>query len=158
MADGEIAALYAHALAFVFPSLYEGFGVPPLEAMIFGCPVIASTADAVMETCGEAAAYFAPTMLKRCNSLCSKGWQSAQSLIRSAESNKIVLHYIRGKTRREHCWIFSRRAHSGDNGRHPTSPVCTFDFEARELRHRGATTPHRCPNLAMDWMDCDRIR
>ncbi|MDE5446982.1 glycosyltransferase [Bradyrhizobium sp. CSA207] len=61
LTDGEIAALYAHALAFVFPSLYEGFGVPPLEAMIFGCPVIASTADAVMETCGEAAAYFCAT-------------------------------------------------------------------------------------------------
>ncbi len=58
LADSEIAALYAHASAFVFPSLYEGFGVPPLEAMIFGCPVIASTADAVVETCGEAAAYF----------------------------------------------------------------------------------------------------
>lgn len=59
--DSEIAALYAHALAFVFPSLYEGFGVPPLEAMLFGCPVIASTADAVIETCGEAAAYFDAT-------------------------------------------------------------------------------------------------
>lgn len=58
LTDGEIAALYAHASAFVFPSLYEGFGVPPLEAMIFGCPVIASTADAVVETCGDAAAYF----------------------------------------------------------------------------------------------------
>lgn len=58
LADSEIAALYAHAAAFVFPSLYEGFGVPPLEAMIFGCPVIASTADAVVETCGDAAAYF----------------------------------------------------------------------------------------------------
>lgn len=58
LTDGEIAALYAQASAFVFPSLYEGFGVPPLEAMIFGCPVIASTADAVVETCGEAAAYF----------------------------------------------------------------------------------------------------
>jgi glycosyltransferase involved in cell wall biosynthesis len=61
LTDSEIAALYAHALAFVFPSLYEGFGVPPLEAMVFGCPVIASTADAVMETCGEAAAYFSAT-------------------------------------------------------------------------------------------------
>jgi len=61
LTDNEIAALYAHALAFVFPSLYEGFGVPPLEAMLFGCPVIASTADAVMETCGEAAAYFSAT-------------------------------------------------------------------------------------------------
>lgn len=58
LTDGEIAALYARALAFVFPSLYEGFGVPPLEAMLFGCPVIASTADAVRETCGDAAAYF----------------------------------------------------------------------------------------------------
>jgi glycosyltransferase involved in cell wall biosynthesis len=58
LTDSEIAALYARALAFVFPSLYEGFGVPPLEAMLFGCPVIASTADAVRETCGEAAAYF----------------------------------------------------------------------------------------------------
>ncbi|QPF87141.1 glycosyltransferase family 4 protein [Bradyrhizobium genosp. L] len=58
LSDSEIAALYARALAFVFPSLYEGFGVPPLEAMLFGCPVIASTADAVRETCGDAAAYF----------------------------------------------------------------------------------------------------
>jgi glycosyltransferase involved in cell wall biosynthesis len=58
LSDGEMAALYARALAFVFPSLYEGFGVPPLEAMLFNCPVIASTADAVRETCAEAAAYF----------------------------------------------------------------------------------------------------
>nr|WP_092303811.1 glycosyltransferase family 1 protein [Bradyrhizobium sp. Ghvi] len=61
LTDNEIAALYERALAFVFPSLYEGFGVPPLEAMLFGCPVIASTADAVMETCGDAAAYFNAT-------------------------------------------------------------------------------------------------
>jgi glycosyltransferase involved in cell wall biosynthesis len=60
LTDAEIAALYARAMAFVFPSLYEGFGVPPLEAMIFGCPVIASTADAVRETCADAAAYFNP--------------------------------------------------------------------------------------------------
>ncbi len=58
LTDSEIAALYGQASAFVFPSLYEGFGVPPLEAMLFGCPVIASTADAVVETCGDAAAYF----------------------------------------------------------------------------------------------------
>jgi len=61
LTDSEIAALYARASAFVFPSLYEGFGVPPLEAMLFGCPVIASTADAVKETCGDAAAYFDAT-------------------------------------------------------------------------------------------------
>lgn len=60
LTDQEIAALYSRATAFVFPSLYEGFGVPPLEAMLFGCPVIATTADAVRETCGDAAAYFDP--------------------------------------------------------------------------------------------------
>jgi glycosyltransferase involved in cell wall biosynthesis len=58
--DNQIAALYMQALAFIFPSLYEGFGVPPLEAMIFGCPVIASSAGAVRETCGDAAMYFDP--------------------------------------------------------------------------------------------------
>ena len=58
--DEEIAALFARAAAFVFPSLYEGFGIPPLEAMYFACPVIASSAAAVRETCADAAAYFDP--------------------------------------------------------------------------------------------------
>lgn len=58
--DEEIAALFSRAAAFVFPSLYEGFGVPPLEAMFFACPVIASSAAAVRETCADAAVYFDP--------------------------------------------------------------------------------------------------
>jgi glycosyltransferase involved in cell wall biosynthesis len=58
--DEEIAALFSRAAAFVFPSLYEGFGVPPLEAMFFACPVIASSAAAVRETCDDAAVYFDP--------------------------------------------------------------------------------------------------
>ena len=60
VSDGELRALYSHALAFVFPSTYEGFGIPPLEAMACGCPVLASTAPAVVETCGDAALYFDP--------------------------------------------------------------------------------------------------
>lgn len=48
----------AGASALVFPSLYEGFGLPPLEAMAAGCPVIASRAGALAETCGSAARYF----------------------------------------------------------------------------------------------------
>ncbi|WP_249209781.1 glycosyltransferase family 4 protein [Bradyrhizobium manausense] len=58
--DEEIAALFARAAAFVFPSLYEGFGIPPLEAMYFACPVIASSAPAIRETCTDAAVYFDP--------------------------------------------------------------------------------------------------
>lgn len=48
----------AGAAALVFPSLYEGFGLPPLEAMAAACPVIASRAGAVAEVCGTAARYF----------------------------------------------------------------------------------------------------
>ncbi len=58
--DPELAALYAHALCFVFPSLYEGYGLPPLEAMSTGCPVIVSDIAALRETCGDAAGYCDP--------------------------------------------------------------------------------------------------
>lgn len=58
--DAEVAGLMAHAKALIFPSIYEGFGIPPLEAMSNSCPVLASTAEAVMEVCADAADYFAP--------------------------------------------------------------------------------------------------
>jgi len=55
VSDAELRALYEHALALVFPSYYEGFGLPPLEAMTCGCPVIISEQPALVEVCGEAA-------------------------------------------------------------------------------------------------------
>lgn len=58
--DAEVAALMRQARALIFPSIYEGFGIPPLEAMANDCPVLASTAEAVVETCGEAADFFDP--------------------------------------------------------------------------------------------------
>jgi glycosyltransferase involved in cell wall biosynthesis len=45
----------------VYPSLYEGFGLPPLEAMACGCPVVCSKTASLPEVCGEAAEYFDPT-------------------------------------------------------------------------------------------------
>lgn len=59
--DSQLKALYTHARAFVFPSLYEGFGIPPLEAMACGCPVIASNAASIPEVCGNAVGYFDPS-------------------------------------------------------------------------------------------------
>ena len=58
--DAELRALYENALCLIFPSRYEGFGLPPLEAMWCGCPVIAGQAGAVPEVCGDAALWFEP--------------------------------------------------------------------------------------------------
>jgi glycosyltransferase involved in cell wall biosynthesis len=53
--DADLPALYTLATAFIFPSLYEGFGLPPVEAMACGTPVLASDAGALPETVGDAA-------------------------------------------------------------------------------------------------------
>ena len=58
--DEELASLYNQAVCFIFPSLYEGFGLPPLEAMSCGCPVLASDIPVIREVCGEAVLYFDP--------------------------------------------------------------------------------------------------
>lgn len=58
--DEELKALYQHAACFVFPSLYEGFGIPPLEAMACGCPVICANTSSIPEVCEEAVLYFEP--------------------------------------------------------------------------------------------------
>ncbi len=58
--DAEIAGLLRGAVGLVFPSLYEGFGIPPLEAMAHGCPVVASDIPVVREVCRDAASYFDP--------------------------------------------------------------------------------------------------
>ncbi len=56
----DLRRLYAGACAFMYPSLYEGFGLPVLEAMISGCPVITSKTSSLPEVCGDAAVYVDP--------------------------------------------------------------------------------------------------
>ena len=58
--DSELKALYLRAKALVFPSTYEGFGIPLLEAMSVGCPIVASNAASIPEVCGDCATYFDP--------------------------------------------------------------------------------------------------
>jgi glycosyltransferase involved in cell wall biosynthesis len=60
VSDEELVALYGNAYALIFPSLTEGFGLPPIEAMRCGCPVISSTGGALPEICGDAAIYADP--------------------------------------------------------------------------------------------------
>lgn len=56
--DAELAALFKSAKAMIFPSIYEGFGIPLVEAMQMGTPVLAAKMTAVPEVCGDAVAYF----------------------------------------------------------------------------------------------------
>ncbi len=58
--DADIAAIYNLAKLFVFPSLYEGFGIPPLEAQACGCPVVCSDAASLPEAFGDSVVYFDP--------------------------------------------------------------------------------------------------
>jgi glycosyltransferase involved in cell wall biosynthesis len=59
--DGLLASYYQGATAFIYPSLYEGFGIPPLEAMNFGCPVVCSNTSSLPEVVGDAAVFFDPS-------------------------------------------------------------------------------------------------
>lgn len=58
--DENLKLMYKTAAALVYPSIYEGFGLPPIEAMSHGCPVIASNQGSIPEICQDAAVYFNP--------------------------------------------------------------------------------------------------
>lgn len=62
--DEELVSLFRAASALVYPSLYEGFGIPPLEAMSCGCPVICSNTGSLPEVVGDAAQLFCPNSLE----------------------------------------------------------------------------------------------
>ena len=58
--DSSLAGFYKNASLLVYPSLYEGFGIPPLEAMSYGCPVVCSNVSSIPEVVGDAALLFDP--------------------------------------------------------------------------------------------------
>jgi glycosyltransferase involved in cell wall biosynthesis len=60
LSDADVAASYAHADVFAYPSYYEGFGLPVLEAMTLGCPVVTSNTSSLPEVAGEAALLIDP--------------------------------------------------------------------------------------------------
>lgn len=62
--DEQLKVMYQNALLSIYPSLYEGFGLPPLESMTFGCPCIVSNIPALKEISGDAALYVDPTNIE----------------------------------------------------------------------------------------------
>jgi len=97
--DATLQSLYAGATALVLPSLYEGFGLPLLEAMQLGCPALASTAGALPEVGGDAALYFDP----RSES------QLAQCLLQAGDATAMNEIRRRGRERVTH-FSFARCA------------------------------------------------
>ena len=85
----ELVRIYRTAAGLVFPSLYEGFGQPPLEAMACGCPVASSNAAALPEVCGDGARLFDPTSVEEMvaateDILAHPGTWSAKGIARAA--------------------------------------------------------------------------
>lgn len=75
--EGDLPALYSAATAFVFPSLYEGFGLPVLEAMACGTPVVCANTSSLPEVAGEAAVYFDPTNVNQVAEVLGRVWGDA---------------------------------------------------------------------------------
>ena len=88
--DKILANLYTHASAFVYPSLYEGFGIPPLEAMSFSCPVVCSNTSSIPEVVSDAGEYFNPYELASIA-------DALERVLFSQERTKEII--IRGKER-----------------------------------------------------------
>lgn len=105
VSDAKLKTLYKRAKALIFPSLYEGWGLPPIEAMRLGCPVIASNRASIPEACGDAALFFDPEkpeelvqcMKKVDRSLVEKGRARANELTwkRAAKKHLELFHACR---------------------------------------------------------------
>jgi len=76
--DSVLATCYRNSAVFVYPSLYEGFGIPPLEAMSVGCPVVCSETSSIPEVVGSAGEYFDPTSIDSIRSTIEKVLQSSE--------------------------------------------------------------------------------
>jgi glycosyltransferase involved in cell wall biosynthesis len=102
-----LAYLYNLATVFVYPSLYEGFGIPPLEAMACGCPVIASQKSSLEEVCGEAAFYVDPYNISSIGTAILKVLNdiSLQTSLRERGLNRIR-HFSWKRTALEHLNTF----------------------------------------------------
>lgn len=101
VSDDDLALLFSRARAFLFPSLHEGFGLPPIEAMRLGCPVIASSASAIPEILGDAAVL--------CDTVDVRQWADAVEKLCSDDLLRTKL-IARGRERASHyTWRTSAR-------------------------------------------------
>jgi glycosyltransferase involved in cell wall biosynthesis len=107
--DEDLAALYSSAIGFVYPSLYEGFGLPPLEAMQCGTPVISSTKSSIPEVVGDAGILIEPTDETAISAAMFEFYQNTN--LRKELSKKALLQAAKfswGRFTDEHINLYSR--------------------------------------------------
>jgi glycosyltransferase involved in cell wall biosynthesis len=100
VADGELGALYRGARALVYPSRYEGFGLPVLEAMACGCPVVASSGGALGEVVGDAGLLVSPG---------SRG-ELAEAMVRVAKDRELRARLVQAGRSRAGAYRWERTA------------------------------------------------
>jgi glycosyltransferase involved in cell wall biosynthesis len=91
--DQLLAKLYERASAFIYPSLYEGFGIPPLEAMSHNCPVVCSNTSSIPEVVGDGGEYFDPASTE---SMCA----AIERVVMSDSRQKILIAKGRARLQR----------------------------------------------------------
>jgi glycosyltransferase involved in cell wall biosynthesis len=86
VSDDDLCALYSTCRAFIYPSIYEGFGLPPLEAMACGAPVISSSIPSITEVLGDAALLVAPTDAEALTKSIIALWENKEERQRLSEA------------------------------------------------------------------------
>lgn len=108
--DRDLPALYSMAEAFVFPSFYEGFGLPPLEAMSCGCPTVVSKAASMPEVCGDASLYFDPSNEREIGEAIVKAVENPEPLVKKGFER--VKQFSWKKTAERHMCLFQEVCHA----------------------------------------------
>ncbi len=106
VSDQELVHLYKNSTAFIYPSMYEGFGIPPLEAMMCGCLVICSDTASLPEVTGNAALHFNPENLNKLSELLEYSINIP---------NKEKMHYINAGFVQANRFSWTLTAHQTEN-------------------------------------------